>query len=70
MKNTSNNVKAQVAKSNLLFMKKGFKRLVDIIILGKKRPKKKYVSRKMRAALMSKLDNWRKRYLLLLLSML
>ena len=70
MKNSSSNVKGQVAKSNLLFMKKGFKRLVDIIILGKKRPKKKYVSRKMRATLMSKLDEWRKRYVLLLLLLL
>ena len=67
LKNTSNNVKGQVAKSNLLFMKKGFRRLVEIIILGKKRPKKKYGSRKMRAVLMSNLDKWRNRYLLLLL---
>ena len=62
MKRKNSYFKGLIAKSNRLFMKKGFLRLKETIILGKKAPKKKYVSRKVRAAKCNSLDKWRKRY--------
>lgn len=62
MKTATIKFKVLVSKSDRLFMKKGFRRLKQVILLGKKAPKKKYISRKMTATQNAKLDKWRTRY--------